>query len=363
MRKLKILQYELNIPKTGAANYMLLNWKFINKDKFQFGFVVRSKYFYTFKDLKESRAIIHYVPEKYGEEPEKFLFHMKQIFLEGYDIAHIHIGRWTGFLIEEMAAKYCERVIVHSHSSNCPPFLKEKHDELKKAVSDNLVKNFWACSRLAADFAFGKQIPEEKINILKNAIDTFPFRFNRQLRKKYRAYLNLENSFVIGHVGNFHYAKNHEFLLKVFFQFYRKCPNAKLILAGGGNLEQELKDKVRKNKMENAVLFLGVRDDINCLLQAMDVFCLPSHFEGFPLSLVEAQTGGLPCLTSTNVTKEVAITKLLVYLPLNVEIWVQYLFVLRKSCNERRDMSKEISEAGFEIRTQIKMLEKLYCGN
>ena len=161
-------------------------------------------------------------------------------------------------------------------------------------MKEDIATDYWACSWKAADFIFGNKIPKQKIKIMNNAIDLSRYVYNLQTRIKYRRKYQIDdNECVIGNVGRFVYEKNQEFLIKVFEKLDKMTKENekkyKLLLVGSGEREKEYKEIVSKTGLENKVIFAGQRSDVAELLQMMDIFCLPSRFEGLPISIVEAQ--------------------------------------------------------------------------
>ena len=166
---------------------------------------------------------------------------------------------------------------------------------------------------------------------------------------------------MIGHVGRFDPAKNHGFLVKIFCDLKRSIPEAKLMLVGDGNGKGEIERQVEQLGIKEDVVFTGVRSDVNELMQAMDVFVLPSLYEGFPVTMVEAQAAGLPCIISDKVPFECAVTSGLVSsvkLSDNLDVWVKE--ILRTRTIDRRSHLDEIVKKGFDIKQAAKWLEGYY---
>ena len=217
----------------------------------------------------------------------------------------------------------------------------------------------WSCSTLAAEWLFGKSIPQKKIQILRNAIDVKKYRFNPEKRQEIRAFLNLENRIVIGNVGRYSYQKNQKFLIKAFAQAHAKTPSLFLLCLGEGELLEYLRSLVNKFGIEDNTLFMEWQENVEDYLQGMDLFCLPSRFEGLPISVIEAQTAGVKCLISDNVTKEVKITDLVKFLPLSETEWVEELAGCRIDVDRHRQ-DENIAKAGYDIQRAAKRLEALY---
>ena len=180
------------------------------------------------------------------------------------------------------------------------------------------------------------------------------------MRKQKRVELGVEDKFVIGHVGRFNLQKNHEFLVKRFADFAKTNEDAILVLIGNGELQEKIKEMAKEYGIETKVKFLGLREDIPQLLQAMDLFLFPSLFEGLPVTLVEAQAAGLPCVISDMITDEIMITDQIskVSLSGNTSLWNQEIAKYRYS--KRKNTIEDIIEHGFDIEKNARWLEEFY---
>ena len=203
---------------------------------------------------------------------------------------------------------------------------------------------------------FGKH----KFQIMNNAIDAKKFIYNEEVRKQKRVELGVEDKLVIGHVGRFNLQKNHEFLVKRFADFAKTNEDAILVLIGNGELQEKIKEMAKEYGIETKVKFLGLREDIPQLLQAMDLFLFPSLFEGLPVTLVEAQAAGLPCVISDMITDEIMITDQIskVSLSGNTSLWNQEIAKYRYS--KRKNTIEDIIEHGFDIEKNARWLEEFY---
>ncbi|MFD2331507.1 glycosyltransferase [Cohnella sp. GCM10020058] len=371
MKKIKVLQLPIVNQRGGITHYSMRNWDFIDKNKFRFDFVTFSKILDFEDELTSDGCKVHYVSCYAEENRKQFISELKKILSEGYDAIHLHTGHWKSFLVEEIAIEMgIPIIIVHAHNMAVgisDPILRQKaierHEQQKKLFMPHHATHFVACSQLAADWLYGPQIPKEKIRILKNAIDTNKFAFSPKVRKEYRVKLNIEDSFVIGHVGRFVYQKNHKMLIEVFAKVSKEIPNAKLMLIGDGEEFNSIKDSVHDLGLEEDVLLLGRQSDTEVpkLMQAMDVFCNPSRFGGLDLTLVEAQTTGLKCLVTADIMPESKITENLQFLPLEVNAWYDAIIELSKGFS-RTDCKDIVSKAGYSLENQIHELERIYSG-
>lgn len=368
MKKIKILQFPIANSKGGITHYALENWRWMDKSRFHCDFATMSKHLDFEDEIRATGSNIFYISCYAEENKERFTDEFRKILAEGnYDVVHLHTKQWKSFLVEEICKEYCvSKIIVHSHNTEIDvwnPLKREKerllHEQIKRQFKENMATDFWACSDAAADFLFGEQISEQKIKIMPNAIDIDKFAYNPETRKRYREKYGLQDCFVIGHAGRFAYQKNHEFLVNTFAEVSKKIKNARLVLLGDGELFSEVQNQVKKLNLENRVLFLGKRDDIAGWYQAMDVFCLPSRFEGLGIVLIEAQTSGLKCITSMEVPDETHITENIIYLPLEQSRWVEEI-VNCKNGYSRMNMKEQIHAAGYDISAVIKDMERLY---
>lgn len=290
---------------------------------------------------------------------------LKKVLIDGdYKIVHSHINTLSVFSL--FAAK-CAGVpvrIAHSHSTTNK---KEKKKNLLKQVlrpfSKLFATDYMCCSELAGRWLFGnKEYDKGNVYLLNNAIDLDRFKFNEDIRKKKRKELGIsDDELVIGHVGRFVEQKNHRFLIDIFNDVHKKNSNSILLLAGQGPLMDEMKEKVSNLGLNNCVKFLGQRNDINELYQAMDVFCLPSLYEGLPVVGVEAQATGLLCILSSDMTKETKVLDSTIFLSLeqNSSEWADDI-ICNFNVHKRVDTKTEISNNGFNIKKEVNNLENIY---
>lgn len=217
---------------------------------------------------------------------------------------------------------------------------------------------YLACSQLAAVWMYGKDLADSgKVTVINNAIDLSKYAFHPEKRKTLRKALGLGDEFVVGHVGRFMFQKNHAFLLDAFAAALKKKPHMVLLLIGDGTLRPKMEEKVQQLGIGAQVKFLGLRSDVQDLYNAMDLFVLPSHYEGLPVVGVEAQANGLSCLFSTAVTRE---TKNAVFFDLSqgAERWAEKIV---SSTGERNpEVEQEMREAGFDIDASALKLKHMY---
>lgn len=329
----------------------------INHTRFKIDFVLFNGLDHSRKsDLEKYDSKIYYI-NRSGEGVIKNINEIKSILEKGkYEIVHAHTNETS--LLTALAGKLAKTPVVICHSHNTVFDRNNKLLPFIRLGLNTLPDRLFACSNDAGKKLFGEN---SDFLIIKNAIDSEKYLYNRSIRDKVRKDLGVENSFVIGNVGRLNYQKNHKFLLLVFKEILKKRNDAVLVLVGEGELEVEIKQQIKELNIQNNVLLLGSRNDVANILQAMDIFLFPSLFEGLGVSLIEAQCSGLPCIVSEQVPKEVAITNLVKYISLNetAVIWAETVLSHFEGSN-RGDTKNYVIEAGYDIKNSTLKLEKVY---
>ena len=353
----------------GIETYVFNCYRYINRERFLFDFLTQNR---GLKDAEQYRDLpyqVHQLETTAAQDRNRFTRQIREILVNGrYDILHLHTSYWTGFLIEEIAREIgIPRVIVHSHNSSLEenddrkrPLLLQRHEELKNVFSPELATDFWACSRAAADWLFGPQIPREKIRIMKNGIETERYRFDQQKRESIRRALGLEDEIVLGTVGRMSYQKNHEFLIDAFEEFHRKCKKSKLMILGDGERREQIERQIQEKHLEGEVLLLGWKTDVVSYLQAMDCFLFPSRFEGLGIAVLEAAASGLPCVVSEDLPEELSFTNRIQRAPLDIMRWSFAAEEALQKPWDRENGWSEVRAAGYDVRVQAKDLEEQY---
>ena len=281
-----------------------------------------------------------------------------------YDIIHINSSAFFYSFRVVIISKLCKikKIIVHSHGLSPANKVKKFIIKLLNPIYTKMSDEYLACSKKAEKSLFTDRfINRNKIKIIKNGIYIDEYKFNYNLRNKYRNDLKLDDKIVYGHIGRFAPEKNHEYLIDLFYDIQKK-QNAILILVGEGPLENQIKEKVKKLHIEDKVLFLGFRNDINNLLNAMDIFILPSISEGLSISLIESQTNGLLSYASTGIPSEANITSFLKYFDLNdsKEKLVNELINEKLDTSIRNNAYKYVKKQGYDINDTCDELRKIY---
>lgn len=369
MKKLRVLQFSIANTKSGVTQYAINNWKYIDHEKFEFDFVTFASKLDIQKQLELSGCKIYYVKNRAEEDLNAFENEIFAILKNNYDVIHLHTSYWKTLHMERLAKKAeIPKIIIHAHNTGIFDDIgrEEKtrqHEMIKGKIDERIATDFWACSNVAADFLYGNRIPKDRIKIMNNAIDIEKFKFNFSVREHIRKKFGWNDKFVVGHVGRFSYQKNHEFLIKVINEISPYIPNLQVVLIGKGELESKVKAQVERLGLSKIIYFAGTVENPEIWYNAMDLFLLPSRFEGLPIVLVETQTNGLKSVISNTITVEVKLSDLLEYEALELQSWKENILKLyseNDNIYDRQDMYKVVRSKGYDLNTQIKKLEREY---
>ena len=349
----------------GIESYMMSYYRNIDRNLLQIDFVVHGFEKGAYDDEIESLGgRIYRVPVK-SKDYFGNINQLKKIFNNNnYKIVHSHMDAMSTVVLK--VAKECGVPIRIAHSHNTQHLTTNKLKYLlNEFARKNITKyatHLYSCSEPAARWLFGDENTDiGNVKYIRNAIDLEDYIFNKDIRTETRKEFGIQDYFVIGHVGRFDYQKNHLYLIDVFSKFLKNQPNSKLILVGDGHLRNEITNKIVDLNIEENVILLGIRKDINKIINAFDVFLLPSHFEGLPLVLIEAQANGLNCIVSSNIAHEVNISGNVKFLPINHEVsnWVNTILSNRENYDRNVDLNNFIS-AGYSIKNEAIKLQELY---
>ena len=364
--KIRVLQV-IGAMNCGGAETLLINLhRSIDRSRIQFDYVVHTneKAFYD-KEIKELGGRIYHCPKFNGINIIEYIKWWNGFFKKHpeYKIVHGHIGSSAAIYLT-ISRLHGAYTIAHSHSTASSK--RSISTFLWKTVSypTRFVANYYmACSYEAGYARFGERVVTSKsFKVLKNAIDCNRFRFNSEIREKMRKELHIEDNYVVGHVGRFVDAKNHSFLIDIFLELKRKNPSAKLLLLGEGPLVDTIREKCKTWNLEKDVLFMGVQKNIEDFYMSMDVFCLPSKYEGLPLATVEAQVSGLKVIVS-DVVPTIADIHAGLFNRLNLSLpprqWAKKLLDSKSEPREKDTINEAIT-AGFDIKVEARKIEEFY---
>ena len=350
----------------GGIESLLVDWNsLMNRDRVHFDVVkvTPDEPNPMVNQLKGHGAQVFSIPPL---KPGSLIAHrnaMKKVLLEGhYDAVHSHDLAYGLIPLRMAKSLGIKRRILHSHTTSDNPGAKHQRViKVLSALSLHYVTDFFACSEEAGIAAFGKR---RKFTVIRNGIFLNQFAFYPEVRDMMRKRYSLDGKFVIGTIARFSTQKNILFLLDIFHEFQKLTTNTKLVLVGDGPEMGKITHKISALNLADSVLLPGRQENVNEWLQCFDAFLMPSHFEGFGITALEAQASGLPCYLSDIITRAVDVTGTVVYIPLgkSARAWAD---IMISSYGEPRQPGKidMIREAGYDIRTTAKWLEEYYLKN
>lgn len=347
----------------GGVESVIMNYyRHLDHSKVQFDFICdEDSTRIPYDEIKKLGGRVFLVP-KYQNLP-KYLKVLEKLFKENqYRIVHSNINTLSVFPLYAAKKAGVPIRISHSHSTSNPKEWKRNFiKNILRPFSKRYATDYFACSEVAGRYLFGnKTFNRGEVKIIHNAIDIDKFKFDEVARKKLRKELGIKDStIVIGHVGRFVQQKNHTFLVDVFKEYHKKNPDSKLLLVGSGPLEDEIKKKVERLGLKDSVLFLGQRDDINKLYSVMDIFCLPSLYEGLPVVGVESQAAGLPIIFSNGVSHEAIISKNAKIVP--TQETGAYIKKMDEITQENKQRALASINENMSIKNEAPKLEAIYC--
>lgn len=346
----------------GGLETMIMNYyRNIDRSKVQFDFLTHRYERWDYDDeIEELGGKIYHLPRLNPFSP-KYLKVLDDFFRmhKEYKIVHCHQDCLSGIVLKYAKKNGVPFTIAHSHSSNQNKDLKYLIKFIVKKSIPKYADYLFACGEEAGKWMFNTS----NFTILNNAIDTTRYMYNEEKSFDMKEELGITGKFVIGHVGRFRREKNHSFIIDVFKKVSEKNSDSVLLLVGDGSLEEEIKNKVDDLGLAEKVKFLGARDDVNNLMQAMDIFLLPSLYEGFPLTMIESQASGLYCIISDKVPKECIVTDNVKFIKIyeNLDYWAEE--IIKSKNYKRKNSDNEIQNAKFDIKSNAIWLQEFYLKN
>lgn len=346
------------MDRGGVSTFMMNVYEKMHSEKIQIDFLVHTlSKGVRDEDILNLGGKIFRVPAR-GKNPLKNYRQIKQIMLNGkYDIVHAHADAGNSTILS--IAKECDIPIRISHCHNTnytnKSLLKKFLNEQLKKQIPRYATHLWACSEKAGEWLYGNH----SFEVIPNAIDVQKFIYSPQLSKDLRKELNLENKFVIGHVGRFDYQKNHDFLLKVFVEVANEREDAHLVLIGKGELEEVIKKQADQLGILDKISFLGESSNVDKWINVFDVGVFPSLFEGFSIAMVEMQVNGLPLVVSDNVPSEINLTDNIRFLSLDETVKYWCKTILETKGRDTGAVDKIIAK-GYNLSDMVNKLTKTY---
>lgn len=361
-KPVRILQMTASLDFGGSQNMIVNLYKAIDRTRFQFDFIVDHPGLMGLAPVvEELGAKIFFMPQFRGTNFIEVKKAWDGFFREHpeYKILHSHSRSYASIYLP-IARKHGLKTIIHSHNTSNGEGIKAKIKDMMQFPLRYCSDYYFGCSKEAGEWLFGeKVVNSDKFFVLNNAIDANRFRYNPEIRKKYRGVFKVENKTVYLQVGAFRFQKNYMFTLDAVNKLRETKKDIKVFLVGNGPDLCTIEHKIKELKLQDTVEILLDRKDVAELLQMADFYIMPSVYEGLSVAAIEAQASGTMCLLSDTVAKEVKVTDRVKFIPLDEDLWVEYM---KQEISEKKDTYNDIVKAGFNIQDTARWLEDFYEG-
>lgn len=355
---MRVLQVVGSLGWAGVEAVVMNYYRLMDKNEVQFDFVSYSpdKERYDDEIMESGGGIIRL--KNWSRHPVSYMIGLyKAIKKNGYNVVHVHRNS-ASLVMDCFVARLCGVPVVIGHSHNTSCNIKWQH-YLFRPFTNLFATDRFACSEEAGKWIFGNRAD---ITVIRNAIDIEKYSYSAINRDKYRTMLNVGNRYCIGFVGRLHEQKNIMRLLEIFRGILDVDPDCCLLVVGDGPLKPEVEKFIETNGLKSKMILAGHQEDIGGIMSAMDVFVLPSLFEGFPVVLIEALSNGLTCVKSdtvpmSNIGGKVATVKL----ANNNTVWRDE--ILKNRPGKRDDIEDQLRKAGYDIRVEAAKLQEFYLQN
>ena len=359
---IRILHVLGGLERGGAETFVMNLYRNIDRENIQFDFVIHTEDHGAFyNEIVSLGGRIFSCPRYKGKNHFAYVKWWK-VFLKShseYKVIHSHV-RSTASIYLKFAKHNGLKTIIHSHSTSSGKGITSVIKNILQYPLRYMADYLFACSKESGEWLFGKKATKaQNFHVIKNSIDLEKCSFNSDVRNKYRKEMNLTDKKVFIHVGRLHPAKNHMFLLDLFKEIYKNDSNSVLLIVGDGDLREQIANRINELGLPSSVFMLGSRGDVGNLLQSADCFLFPSLWEGVPLTVIEAQASGLPCLVSNTITSDINISDLVTSIPVDkgVTPWIKKISNLNLT---RKDVHENIISAGYDSKTLAKWIEDFY---
>lgn len=357
---IKVLHVVKALEKNGVTSVILTYSHNIDRTNFQLDVLTGDLYEEQYREQLETDGCRFFVIRNRDKSILSYINSLKQVIKTGqYDVVHVH-GNSAMIFPELMAAKLANvKVrIAHSHNTMC------NHPKLEKVVRpifDHLYTHGIACSIDAGRWMF----KDRKFTVMNNGIAMDDRKYSESDRQSTRDELHVnDEEILIGHVGFFNYQKNHTRLISIFEKICKE-QTAKLLLVGDGPDRKMIEDMVYEKNLSDKVIFYGQSTNVARLMSAMDVFVLPSNFEGMPVVILEAQASGMKCITSANVPEAASAAIVCLRLDEDDDLWEKCIIQgAKENLGVRYDKSDEyrsfLEYNKYGAHSVVDELEKYY---
>ncbi|RKM61919.1 glycosyltransferase family 1 protein [Butyrivibrio sp. CB08] len=359
---IRVLQVLQNLNMGGAESYVMNIYREIDRSLVQFDFAVQHKGGFFEEEIKRLGGNIYYLPHfkiYNGMIFEKRLISLLKDHPE-ISIVHSHNNNIGAFAVRAAVKANVQKTVAHSHTnkksiSNWKDVIYCMINPYSRYLFEKYSKIRLACSYAAGKWQYGNKT---NFSVINNAIDISKFAYNEKIRDELKQRYILQNRIVIGHVGRLEKVKNQAFLIEVFAEVHKKYHNTVLLIIGEGKEKENLIRHISKYGLDDSVIILNNQEEIEKYYQLMDVFVLTSLYEGFPMTLLEAQASGMWCVVSDRIDKETNLTGKVVYLDLKSDIKLWSEAVYEKAMMARDNCDIRLQQ--YDIRVIARELQNLY---
>lgn len=355
----RILHFQGRMGLGGAESFMMNLYRRIDRDKFQFDFLIYD----DFKNVKDYNAEIEslggriFIVANPKKNILKYMIQVNRLLLqEKFDIVHNEVYFGGGINLWLAKRRGIKKRIAHSHATEDGKTQNFFMNILRIFLDWLLLSN--ATDFLAVSHEAGKSLfKNHPFEIVHNGIDLSLYEKSASERKKKRSELDIPlEAFILGNIGRLEKQKNQAYLLEIFSELLKSQPNSYLLLIGQGSLRQELEKKISLLGINENVKMLGERKDIPDLLSVMNVFVMPSLYEGLPMVGLEAQASGLKLVLSDTISKDTRVTQNVCFISLNSSIKEWSDIILQKPFTNEKT-SELLS---YDVSYTCIQMEKIY---
>lgn len=369
----RVLQIMGSLRRGGLETFAMNMYRAIDRNHVQFDFLLTQEQNGDYEDeAKSLGACIYHLPARnkgylaYRKTLDNFFREHNE-----YIAVHMHASSLASLEPLVYAKKHGIQIrILHSHSSSIQKSVRFHYVHklihyYNKFRVRKLATHYLGCSDKALIWMYKNTGIYSKAIMIKNGIDTSQYSFNVDTRTIIRREFGIDDdTIVVGHVGSFIPLKNQTFLVDILNSLHLDKVKAKLLLVGAGPTFEDIKAKVHSLGLDDDAILTGVRSDVSKILLAMDVFVMPSWFEGLPVSLVEAQASGLPIIASSTISSDSDITGTILFKSIEdtPSDWASSILEWKNKICRPNNIDK-IKLAGFDSKTTIDHLVDIYTGN
>lgn len=366
IKPIRVLHILNCFDQGGIENFIMNVYRNIDRSLVQFDFALTENVKGFFEDEITSLGGRYYYFDSNSKNIWNYYLNLRRIINDygPFVAVHSHLYYFSGFFL--FVARQCgvKIRIAHSHETEKgrkPTLLRKSYEFIMRLMIKKNATHWLSCSDIAGRYVFGKDVP---YHVLYNGIDLKRFKFSVVSRQKIRQELGFDNSYVIMNVGRFAEQKNHFFIVQVFHELLRRVPNSKLLLIGTGSLREEIEKRCKKLGISDRVVILYNIQNTEEYYDAADAFILPSLYEGMGIVVIESQACGLYTLISDKVTREVGVTDISNFLPIEgeeaVHLWANKLSEINKMDINRSIYNAQIVPTSFNVDVTVRDLVAIY---